>query len=380
MLLVLVLPKFYDDENGMISRRLLERIHRLEHEQLEEDDQQQHEQQRRGRITRRKSNLRRQVYIWTLRFLQLPHDQPSCWFASMLFILSLITLPWFRAEFIPSAPPDERFGTFYLWGLKFADEWIPIADTWMFAAEQVWLNIVVFVILFAWRSVDNLASSPSSTSSPSVHATAVNDVEDVASTLSLQKQSQRRQRQQQKQQRFSTSRRQLHEYPWFKGLEVVYWLWRVSELMALAAFYGGASALMYNILVVWLSFVGYNLAWGKGGMFNQKRRSPFPKLAECPCNQQQHNNNKITISQDQGEQEQEGVNVYPDNTSIHHILKATDDMMMVQGSSTSNPNSSGGESSSGSSSSSSGGSASTTPFNGSPRSSAKSRKRSLRRT
>ncbi|KAI8139188.1 Metallo-dependent phosphatase-like protein [Fennellomyces sp. T-0311] len=263
MLLVLVLPKFYDNE--MTSAQLLSRIQRLEGDQF---------------------NLRREVYLWTLRFLELPRNQPSCWIASVLFILSLITLPWFRAEFIPSAPPDERYGTFYLWGLKFSEEWIPIADTWMFAAGQIWLDVVVFVILFAWRSTDD-----------------------------------------------NLGQRQLHEHAWFKGLEVVYWLWRVSELMALAAFYGGASALIYNVLVVWITFVGYNLAWGKGGMFNQKRRSTFPKL--CPCDDES--------------------------------TAKTNNDDMVHGSSTS-PHTSGGESS---------GSASSTPFNGSPLT--KSRKRGLRR-
>ena len=354
MLLVLILPKFYDEEYEAMSRKLLEHIHRLEQEQEPLSPC------GRGKILlrRRRSKLRRQVYIWTLRFLQLPCEQPSCWLASVLFTLSLITLPWFRAEFIPSAPPNDRYGTFYLWGLKFANEWIPIADTWMFAAEQIWLNVVVFVILFAWRSVDNLNCN-----------NAIHQQEEASISEASLHHHQLQPLQQRKSQQ-----RQLHEYPWFKGLEVLYWLWRVSELMALAAFYGGASALLYNILVVWISFVGYNLAWGKGGMFNQKRRSsPFPKL-ECPCNEEDDNRNvthpinNTAIAKEAREQYDHGDHVYPLSLAI---TKAPDDMMTVHGSSTSNPNSSsGGESSS---------SASSTPINGSPRFWAKNRKRSLRR-
>ncbi|KAI9266706.1 hypothetical protein BDA99DRAFT_30697 [Phascolomyces articulosus] len=369
MLLVLVLPKFYNEEYETMRQQLSERIHRLEQEQQEYEQEpsllsssssssfMRHRLRGRGGhlLRRRRSKLRRQVYIWTLRFIEFPHDQPGCWLASVLFILALITLPWFRAEFIPSAPPNERYGTFYLWGLKFANEWVPIADTWMFAAEQVWLNVVVFVILFAWRSVDNL-------NSPFV----------VQSSLSST--SERRLQQHQKHQQWRTPSHQLHEYPWFKGLEIVYWLWRVSELMALAAFYGGASALVYNILVVWISFVGYNLAWGKGGLFQQKQRQPSSSTPGCLCDDEEqvelHHRNEDQENDKQEQQQQlqgDPASMYPFSLTI---TKPMDDMMMVHGSSTSNPNSSGGESSS---------SASSTPFNGSPRFWAKSRKRTLKR-
>ncbi|ORY97970.1 Metallo-dependent phosphatase-like protein [Syncephalastrum racemosum] len=136
-------------------------------------------------------------------FFQFPEEQPACWVASIVFLLSLVTLPWFQAEFIPSGDSkDSRFGTFYLWGLKFGDEWVPIADTWMFAAGEMWLDVAAFIILFAYQS---------------------------------------------------SGRR---EAAWFKGLQILYWLWRASELVALAAFYGGWRTLACNMLSMWIVFCG----------------------------------------------------------------------------------------------------------------------------
>lgn len=136
-------------------------------------------------------------------FVQFPEEQPVCWVASILFLLALVTLPWFQAEFIPSGDSkDARFGTFYLWGLKFGDEWVPIADTWMFAAGEVWLDVAAFIILFAYQT------------------------------------------------------RGRREAAWFKGLQALYWLWRASELVALASFYGGRRTLVCNMLSMWIVFCG----------------------------------------------------------------------------------------------------------------------------
>ncbi|RCH95862.1 hypothetical protein CU097_010137 [Rhizopus azygosporus] len=64
--------------------------------------------------------------------------------------------PWFRAEFIPSAEhPRDRYGTFYMWGMSFGQEWVPIADTWMFAAEQIFFDVFVFFILLVWQGADD---------------------------------------------------------------------------------------------------------------------------------------------------------------------------------------------------------------------------------
>lgn len=180
------------------------------------------------RTNDRRSWWKWQLYIW----VELPKQQPWCWLATTLFLLALVTLPWFRAEFIPSAisPDEQRYGTFYMWGLKFgADEWVPIADTWMFAAGQIWLDVAAFLVLFALDS--------------------------SSSTMTDQRQP-------------------VYERAWFRGLVVVYWLWRVSELVALASFYGGIGTLVYyNILVLWMVFVGTYLA------FALFRRRPRPVLS-----------------------------------------------------------------------------------------------------
>ncbi|KAI9321022.1 hypothetical protein BX666DRAFT_1265296 [Dichotomocladium elegans] len=169
-------------------------------------------------------------YVYA-HFVALAHEQPWCWLATVLFLLSLISLPWFRAEFIPSAPsPSERYGTFYLWGLKFANEWIPLADTWMFAVGQIWLDVGVFMMLFAWQSMDPCAYS---------------------------------------------RQKPAYERPWCKGLQVIFWLWRVSELVALGSFYGGIKTLVLNVLVIWMLYVGYVLGWGKFGVFTSPKHQPF---------------------------------------------------------------------------------------------------------
>lgn len=202
--------------------------------------------QRMHRLPR--TSLKRHILAWRFRFTDLPEDQPWCWIASVLFLLALITLPWFRAEFIPSASmPSERYGLFYLWGLKFGDEWIPIADTWMFAANQIWLDVAVFIVLFAWRS------------------TRTGDLRGTCQPKTMK------------------DDRQWHEYAWFKGLEILYWLWRVSELAALASFYGGMSTLVFNILVAWTAFVGGVLAYGKGGLFQTRKGEEQLDGDNCVC-------------------------------------------------------------------------------------------------
>lgn len=210
MLTALMVPKFYDRSRYM---QLVQRIH-----QHPESTSTWH--------------------VWVARLLSMPHEQRWCWFATVLFLLALLTLPWFRAEFIPSGTvPHERYGTFYLWGLRFAHEWVPIADTWMFAAGQVWLDVVVFFFIFCWRAS-----------------------EDACLCVGSPK---------------HTTKRPVHEQAWFRGIVVVYWLWRVSELVALGSFYGGIKTLLvYNILVFWLIFVGFMLGWGKGGIFRAPRQLP----------------------------------------------------------------------------------------------------------
>jgi hypothetical protein len=116
----------------------------------------------------------------------------------------------------------DRFGTFYLYGMVFGQEWVPIADTWMYAAEQVCLDVGVFFVLFVAHSIPLQVTRCSGNQ--------------------------------------AAAPRSFIESPWFKGVEVVYWLWRVSELVALASFYGGVwPTLVQNILVLWMLFVGVTL-------------------------------------------------------------------------------------------------------------------------
>lgn len=172
--------------------------------------------------------LQRQTLLWTLRFLRLPEENTLMWYAFFGFSLAMLTLPWFRAEFIPADTTENvRFGTFYLWGILFGDEWVPLADTWKFAVVQICFNVGAFLILFAWKA----------TYSVDIHCRGSS--------------------------KGRKSVRQLTEHAWFKGLEVLYWLWRVSDITALASFYGGVwPTLILNIIVLWLCFVGVMLALG----------------------------------------------------------------------------------------------------------------------
>ncbi|KAI8342116.1 Metallo-dependent phosphatase-like protein [Chlamydoabsidia padenii] len=204
MLTLLLTSRFYSDRQ--VSQRLLARIHSID---------------QRGVVGGFRS-IQRSILVGALRCLQLPSTQPSVWYGTFCFLLALVTLPWFRAEFIPSGEtPADRFGTFYLYGMVFGQEWVPIADTWMYAAEQVCLDVGVFFILFVAHSIPSNAL-----------VCQVN----------------------------KSHRRAFFESPWFRGVEVVYWLWRTSEMLALASFYGGVwPTLIQNILVIWLLFVGVML-------------------------------------------------------------------------------------------------------------------------
>ncbi|ORZ06608.1 Metallo-dependent phosphatase-like protein [Absidia repens] len=212
MLTLLLIPRFYTDRE--VSERLLARIHAID----------QHAPVGGFR------SLQRQILVGALRCLQLPSTQPSVWYGTFSFLLALVTLPWFKAEFIPSGEtPSEKFGTFYLYGMVFGTEWVPIADTWMFAAEEVCLDVGVFFALFLLHSVPS-------------ELLICGHVKMNRPDDTLQNQ------------------RSVIESPWFKGIEVLYWLWRMSEMVALASFYGGIwPTLIQNILVVWLIFVGITL-------------------------------------------------------------------------------------------------------------------------
>ena len=328
MLCLLIIPKCYAPryENDVSSKarinRLLLRIHSSDQLALKS----------------RFHRLRKQILIWSFRFLQLPQDQPVVWHLTFVYILALLTLPWFRADFIPSGETDaERYGVFYLWGIMFGDEWVPIADTWMFAAEQIVLDIFVFFLLVVWRGTD--------AGDLTCQGVVVHRSEKTGST---------------------TGTRQMNEKAWFKGLEIVYWLWRSSELIALSSFYGGIwPTLVQNILVYWMLFVGYILGWGKNGVFTKKKpRNRFALFVEGCSSCQQHQNDlyndksaQLTLVQDEKKYEH-----YNSSASISGTTLTQEEEQQKTGF----------ISVSGSSSSSN----SSTPFDGSPF--VKSRKRPLR--
>ncbi|KAI7858450.1 hypothetical protein BDC45DRAFT_308683 [Circinella umbellata] len=193
--------------------------------------------------------IQRQFLIWTLRFLRLPHDQPLIWYATFIIQLWLISLPWFKAEFIPSASTDaNRYGTFYLWGLVFPNkEWIPLADTWKLAVLVINLDVGFLYRFFAWRC----------TNSTELHC--------LGSTKG--------QRQV----------RQINEHLWFKGLEVIFWMWRTSVVIQLAFYYGGVwPTLILNVLMIWLAFIGVMLVIGKNGLlltFRDRQRQRVAIIA-----------------------------------------------------------------------------------------------------
>lgn len=260
MLCLLLIPKFYmpQHEEDFNSKhrinRLLLRIHTIDQ----------------VTVKSRYQRLQKQILIWSLRFLKLPQDQVIVWYITFFYILALLTMPWFRADFIPSGDSRaERYGTFYMWGMVFANEWVPIADTWMFATDQIVFDIFVFFFLVVWRGTD---------------------ASDLACRGGLNNTSTST--------RHVKLRRQLNEMAWFKGLEIVYWLWRSSELIALSSFYGGVwPTLVQNVLVYWMLFVGVVLGWGKNGVFTKKKaKNRLINLVEgcLSCQQQQQKQDMYT--------------------------------------------------------------------------------------
>ncbi|SAL99202.1 hypothetical protein [Absidia glauca] len=205
--------------------------------------------------------IRRQCLAWLLRFLQFPVVMPRVFYTTLIFVLCFLCLPWFRAEFIPSgdsAADGGRYGTFYLWGFVFGNnEWLPLGDSFMFAVFHLCFDVGVFLILFAWRATDI----------EDLHCPT------VADGGLLQGHHQQQQQQ------------QWNRALWFKILEVVYWVWRMSSVMAIGSFYGWP-ALMLNSLVLWMLFAAGVLVWGKDGLMNYRstkgRSRIHTALEGCP--------------------------------------------------------------------------------------------------
>ncbi|CAO3600628.1 unnamed protein product [Absidia cylindrospora] len=188
--------------------------------------------------------IERRALAWLLRFFQFPTMMPVVFYTTFLFTLSFLCLPWFHAEFIPSGDHlpdigvDDRYGTFYLWGITFGNEWLPLGDTFMFATFHLAFDVGVFLVLFAWRATD----------SEDLYCPSTTDDNGTAILKSSHGQ-------------------QWNRKVWFKVCEIIYWLWRMDSVMTLGAFYGGVwPTLMGNLLMWWMIFAAGVLIWGKNGL------------------------------------------------------------------------------------------------------------------
>ncbi|KAI8640131.1 hypothetical protein BD408DRAFT_420353 [Parasitella parasitica] len=184
------------------------------------------------------------MLVWIHRILQFPEEQPYVWSLCFICLLSLLTLPWFRAEFIPSGKDkNEGIGWFYLWGLLFGQhQWIPL-DTWMFAIFQLTFNVGIFILYFIWKS--------SSAFQLKCKGTGQAPSQLVCDRI------------------------------WFQVLVLIYWVWRFQGLSDLAAFYGGVyPTLVLNLLIWWLIGVVAVVLIGKNGLYNSIKNYHKQQQAE----------------------------------------------------------------------------------------------------
>ncbi|KAI8991170.1 hypothetical protein BDF20DRAFT_27916 [Mycotypha africana] len=183
------------------------------------------------------AGVQKTILSWTLRTLQFPVLQPSLWTFCFVFLLALLSLPWFYAEFIPSS---HRMGYFYLWGILFkdreGDQWIPL-DTWLYAIFHILFSVGVFLFVFIWKSEDPSTShclgSSSSNSTQENHPTTA-----------------------------------MCDRGWVQLLLLAFCLYRLHGVSYLARYYGGGSiypVLVWNVWVVWWGVVAGVLLLGRRG-------------------------------------------------------------------------------------------------------------------
>ncbi|RCI03842.1 Transmembrane protein 62 [Rhizopus stolonifer] len=221
MLITLVVPKlFHDyeascgqDERNNLRNTILLHVHDIDN----------------GLNLSLYAGIQKHIYIWTHRFLQFPEEQPYVWYLCFVCLICLFVLPWFKAELIPSGKEQ---GSFYLWGLLLepGNQWIPLADTWLYAIFHVTFTVAVFILYFIWKSTDayklHCQGNPNQVSQPL-----------VCNTL------------------------------WFQVGMLIYWLWRMKGLFDLATWYGGIwPTMVFNVLVWWLLAVLGVMVMGKHGI------------------------------------------------------------------------------------------------------------------
>jgi hypothetical protein len=226
MLITLVVPKVFNDyerhqtdARNNLRNKILLQIHEID---LGVN---------RGIYT----SIQKHIYTWTHRFLQFPEEQPYVWYLCFVCLVSLFTLPWFRAEFIPSGKDqEERMGYFYVWGLLFEQhQWVPMADTWLYAIFQLTFSVAVFILFFIWKS------------------TSIHDLRCKGIAIASQE----------------ANASLVCNRLWFQILVLVYWMWRLKGVSDLATLYGGVwPTLVLNSLVWWLIAVAIVIINGKQGI------------------------------------------------------------------------------------------------------------------
>lgn len=166
------------------------------------------------------ASVQKYIFIWTQRFLQFPESQPKTWYVCFLFLLGLLVLPWFRAEFIPSGKDQtESMGYFYLWGLLFErNQWVSV-DTWIYVIFQLTFSVGFFILILVWKS----------TPAELMHCKGID----------------------------KAHKAHLCDWLLFQVLVLVFWGWRFLDLCELGTFYGGYyPTVIFNLLTWWLLFVG----------------------------------------------------------------------------------------------------------------------------
>ncbi|KAI8060301.1 hypothetical protein BC940DRAFT_160487 [Gongronella butleri] len=205
---------------------------------------------------------RRQGLSWLARCFLWQQAMPAMYTATWLFILACWTLPWFYGDFVPSGGVH---GWFYMWGIVFDGEWLPIGDTWMYAAMHLSFDVAPFMLLMLWRSTNtadlvcprrmpmNMSTQSPSSSSP------------IAKFLTF-----------------------CHRWS-MSIIACAFWVFRWKSVLSIAGFYGSI-ALVYNLLVWWMLAMAWMLLMEKDGVFALWRHAKAQHvpllLDECPtCRQ-----------------------------------------------------------------------------------------------
>ena len=134
-------------------------------------------------------------------------SQPIFFYTLYFYLLSSITLPWFKGDLIPSAAEEGNDGTglFWLFGIQLCSNsrWFPIFDTWRYAfVDQLTWSVGAVILWFI----------------------------------------------------IITGERKYKKRYWYLGFAL--WLWRGTSLINLAKQYGNL-AIWTNLQTLWWAFWGW---------------------------------------------------------------------------------------------------------------------------